>query len=97
MSLVHKTFRVYEPGIIKFFGIKNKGKIELGYDADFSVVDMEKVYTIKEDETVSKCAWTPYKNWEIKGQVLATYVRGQKVYEDNKFYANKGKEVELIG
>ena len=92
-----KVCELYAENPAKFFGIKNKGKIELGYDADFSVVDMDKNYTIKEEETVSKCAWTPYKNWEIKGQVLATYVRGQKVYEDNKFYANKGKEVELIG
>ena len=50
---------------------------------------MDKNYTIKEEETVSKCAWTPYKNWEIKGQVVATYVRGQKVYEDNKFSIEK--------
>ena len=92
-----KVIELYSEIPAKIFGIKNKGEIKIGYDADFSIVDMDKNYTIKEEETVSKCAWTPYKNWEIKGQVLATYVRGQKVYEDNKFYANKGKEVELIG
>ena len=69
----------------------------MGYDADFSVIDMNKKWIIDESQTVSKCAWSPYNNWEIKGNVEATYVRGNKVYEDNKFYENNGKEVELIG
>lgn len=92
-----KVAELYSENPAKIFGIKNKGKIEVGYDADFSIIDMDKKWVIDESQTVSKCAWSPYNNWEIKGNVEATYVRGNKVYEDNKFYENNGKEVELIG
>ena len=92
-----KVCELYAENPAEFFGIKNKGKIEVGYDADFSIVDMDKVWTIKEEETISKCAWTPYKDWEIKGQIIETYVRGNKVYGDNKFYENIGREVEING
>jgi dihydroorotase len=92
-----KVIELYSETPAKIFRIKNKGKIEVGYDADFSIIDMDKKWVIKEEDTISKCAWTPYNNWEIKGSIEATYVRGSKVYEDNKFYENNGKEVELIG
>ena len=92
-----KVCELYAENPAEFFGIKNKGKVEVGYDADFSIVDMDKVWTIKEEETISKCAWTPYKDWEIKGQIIETYVRGNKVYGDNKFYENIGREVEING
>lgn len=92
-----KVAELYSENPAKIFGIRNKGKIEIGFDADFIIVDMDKKWTIKEEETVSKCAWTPYKNWEVKGNIESTYVRGTKVYEGNKFYENKGKEVELNG
>lgn len=94
---LEKVTELYAKNPAEFFGIKNKGKIEVGYDADFVIVDMNKTWTIKEEDTVSKCAWTPYKDWIVKGNVESTYVRGNKVYADNKFYENIGKEVEING
>lgn len=94
---LEKVTELYAKNPAEFFGIKNKGKIEVGYDADFVIVDMNKTWVIKEENTVSKCAWTPYKDWTVKGNVESTYVRGNKVYADNKFYENIGKEVEING
>ncbi|MGL5052182.1 MAG: dihydroorotase, partial [Cetobacterium sp.] len=44
----------------KIFGIENKGKLEIGYDADLVVVDTTAKETIKNKDIVSKCSWTPY-------------------------------------
>ena len=42
----------------KIFGIKNKGYIKEGFDADLTIADMNKEVTIKNEMIVSKCGWT---------------------------------------
>ena len=81
----------------KIFGIKNKGKLEVGYDADIVIVDMKNEEKITNEEVVSKCGWTPYNERTRGGKVMATLVRGNVVYNERrikKFINNKiGKEV----
>ncbi len=45
---------------VKIFGIKNKGFIKEGYDADFTIVDMNKKIVIKNEKIESKCGWSPF-------------------------------------
>ena len=78
----------------KIFGIKNKGKLEVGYDADLVMVNLETNTKFTKEETVSKCGWTPYEGILKGGEVLLTMVRGNIVYSNNKFNNKKiGKEV----
>ncbi|MFH1218626.1 MAG: dihydroorotase family protein [Candidatus Peregrinibacteria bacterium] len=78
------------------FGLKNKGRIEKGYDADLVVVDMEKEKEILDKNVVSKCGWSPYSGSVFKGWPVMTYVNGGLVYKNGKFVGGKyGKEVEF--
>ena len=83
----------------KVFGIKGKGKIAVGYDADITLVDMRQEKTIKNDNMLSKCGWTPFDGWKVKGAVAATIVNGNLVYSDEKIVDEKtnGKEVIFNG
>jgi dihydroorotase-like cyclic amidohydrolase len=45
---------------VKIFGIQNKGFIKEGFDADFTIVDMNKTIEIKNENIESKCGWTPF-------------------------------------
>jgi len=45
---------------VKIFGIKDKGFIKVGFDADFTIVDMNKKIIIKNENIESKCGWTPF-------------------------------------
>ena len=45
---------------LKIFGIQNKGFIKEGFDADFTIVDMNKTIEIKNENIESKCGWTPF-------------------------------------
>jgi dihydroorotase len=81
----------------KIFNIKNKGKIEEGYDADFVVVDLELERTITREEVVSKCGWSPYEGMKTGGTVLTTVVRGEIVYKNGEFKNKIGREVEFNG
>ena len=67
-----------------------KGTIQVGSDADLIVVDLDAKETIKDEEIVSKCKWSPFNNLEIKGSVIRTIVRGQTVMKDGVVSAPNG-------
>ncbi|MGL5088456.1 MAG: dihydroorotase [Cetobacterium sp.] len=77
----------------EIFGIENKGKLEIGYDADLVVVDTTAKETIKNKDIVSKCSWTPYDGIVGGGKVLSTIVRGKLVYDGKNFIEKIGKGV----
>ena len=82
----------------KIMKISKRGKLEEGYYADVIAVDLDKEWTVGVDDTIeSKCGWTPYENWKLKGKNVLTIVNGKVVYQNNKFNDNleNGKEVEF--
>jgi dihydroorotase len=59
----------------------NKGRIEVGYDADLTVVDLKEVRRIRADDLHYKCGWTPYEG--MNGVFpTATFLRGEQIVED---------------
>ena len=62
---------------IEIFGIKNKGVIKKGYDADFTIVDMNKDIKIKNINIESKCGWSPFDGFTFKGSPVATIINGK--------------------
>ena len=71
----------------KIFGIKNKGYLKEGYDADLTIADMNKEVTIKDEMIASKCGWTPFNNHKVKGFPVGTIVNGNLVMSDGKVIA----------
>ena len=68
----------------RIFGIKNKGYIKEGFDADLTITDMNKEVTIKNEMIASKCGWTPFNNRKVKGFPVGTIVNGHLVMSDGK-------------
>ena len=78
------------------FGIKNKGYIKENYDADLTIIDMNKEVVIKDSWIESQCAWTPFNNYKVKGFPIATIVNGEIVMENNKIISPaKGKPLNF--
>ena len=73
---------------VKIFGIKNKGFIKKGYDADLTLVDMNKKITIKNENIESKCKWSPFNNMEFKGTPVLTIINGQIKMKNGKIIGN---------
>jgi len=73
------------------FGIKNKGYIKENYDADLTIVDMNKEIVIKDNWIESKCGWTPFNNHKVKGFPIATVVNGEIIMENGKIKIPKGE------
>ena len=83
----------------KIMKITGRGKLKEGYYADVIVVDTEKEWIAGVDDTLeSKCGWTPYENWKLKGKNIMTVVNGEIIYENGKINENvkKGKSVEFF-
>jgi len=68
----------------RLFGIAGKGRIAMGYDADFTIVDMKARRTIQNDWIASKAAWTPYDGREVLGWPRGTVIRGHRVMWDDE-------------
>ena len=80
----------------RIFGIKNKGYIKEGYDADLTIVDMNKEVTIKNEMIASKCSWTPFHNYKVKGFPVGTIINGILVMADQKIIVeSKGKPLSF--
>ena len=80
----------------RIFGIKNKGFIKEGFDADLTIVDMKKEVIIKDEMIASKCGWTPFNNYKVKGFPVGTIVNGILVMSDGKILVeSKGKPLRF--
>ena len=96
LSVIQKLMCENPAEIMK---IVRRGKLKEGYYADVIVVDTEKEWIAGVDDTLeSKCGWTPYENWKLKGKNIMTIVNGEIVYEKGKINENakKGKSIEFL-
>ena len=79
-------------GAARIFGIAGKGRIAIGYDADFTIVDLKRKQKIENSWIASRCAWTPFDGMEVTGWPIATIVRGLSVMRDGAVLTGgKGK------
>ncbi len=76
----------------RIFGVANKGRIAEGYDADFTLVDLNRAETITAEWSASKCGWTPYDGFEAEGWPIATIVRGRTVMREGELLIKGGGE-----
>lgn len=63
----------------RVFGLRNKGRIALGYDADFTLVDLKARWTIEQSWLASRCGWSPFTGDQITGKPVGTIIRGNRV------------------
>ncbi len=68
----------YRPA--ELLGLKTKGTIEVGYDADLTIFDPNKEYIYTKDMVVSKSKNSPFIDEKMKGKVVYTIVGGRIVY-----------------
>jgi len=81
----------------RIFGISRKGRIAEGYDADLTVVDMQREEVISNDWTASKAGWTPYDGKKVKGWPVGTIIRGRRVmWEGQLVEAHGGEAVQFV-
>jgi dihydroorotase len=58
----------------------NKGKLEIGYDGDLVLVDIDRKILVDSEQFVSRGKNTPFHGREYFGEILMTVKRGKVVY-----------------
>lgn len=80
----------------QLFKIKNKGQIRLGFDADFSIVDLKKKRRIENSWIQSKCGYSPYHGMSIQGWPHSVILNGQLTFqEDQILIPSNGSALEF--
>ncbi len=80
----------------KLFNIKGKGRIEIGGDADFTIVDMKEERVLENKWIQSKCGYTPFDGMKLKGWPKIVMLNGQVVLRDNEIIKPaQGKPLEF--
>ncbi|WP_313270334.1 dihydroorotase [Epilithonimonas vandammei] len=77
----------HNPAIL--FRIEKRGFIREGYKADLVLVDLNQNWTVKKENILYKCGWSPLEGTEFHSKVTHTFVNGKLVYEDGKITQEK--------
>lgn len=72
----------------KIFGIVQNPETKI-------VVDLQSEYEIKNENLHTKCKWSPFDGWKVKGKVTQAFLRGKKVYEDGEILTQAGSGMLL--
>jgi dihydroorotase (multifunctional complex type) len=78
MIKLEKIVELMHDNPVKRFGLNNYG-IEVGKDANLTIIDLKKEWKISNDDLLTKCKWSPYEGWEGEGITVSTIVNGKEV------------------
>ena len=68
----------------KIFKIENRGFIKEGYFADLVLVNPHMPWSVKKENIIAKCGWSPFEGISFKSRVTHTFVNGKLVYTNGK-------------
>ncbi len=77
-------------GPAALFGFGQKGRLEVGADADFVVLDPAAEWTLDERELHYAVGWSPYQGRRVRGRVVSTWLRGRCVHAEGNVTAEPG-------
>ena len=81
----------------RVFGIADKGRLAVGYDADLTVVDLNARRTIRDEDMANRSGWTPFNGFEAQGWPLATIIRGRIIMRDDEVIApGEGRPLRFL-
>ena len=66
------------------YGLRNKGDIEIGLDADLALVGPDHNWIIRAEESESGQGYTPFEGLELDAKVATTFLRGNRIYDNDK-------------
>lgn len=83
--------RLYSSSPAKILGIyPRKGAIQIGSDADLTIIDLKKEVMINSENLYSKAGYTPFEGKKAQGVPIRTIVRGQTIMEDGLVIGKPG-------
>ncbi|HID90903.1 TPA: hypothetical protein EYP44_02980 [Candidatus Bathyarchaeota archaeon] len=79
----------------RIFGLTGKGELERGYDADITIVDLKRRFTIDPSGFHSKAKYSPFEGMEVTGRPVKVLVGGRLVMDEGEILAKAGSATVL--
>lgn len=91
-TVVNKTSHA----VAERFGIVDRGYVREGYFADLVLVDPHGTTTVRKEDVLYKCGWSPLEGRSLPAKVLATWVNGALAYRDGTVLpAPRGERIQF--
>jgi dihydroorotase len=71
--------------VADLFRIVDRGYIREGYWADLVLVDPDQAWTVRKENILYKCGWSPFEGERFSSRVTHTWVNGHLAYEQGRF------------
>ena len=81
---LERLVELWSYGPERIHKLSTKGRIAVGYDADFTVVDMKMKKTITNEQQCSISQWTPFDGMDVVGWPISTIIRGNIVMQNDE-------------
>ena len=76
------------------FQIEKRGFIKEGYYADLVLVNPDSPWTVKKDNILYKCGWSPFEGETFESKITHTFVNGHLIFDNDQFNDTiKGKRL----
>lgn len=83
-------YRILCSNPARVFGLKNKGRIRVGYDADLTLIDVKRKDRV-DASRLYKVGWSPYDGWELAGWPKYVIAKGEVLLEDSEVVSKPGR------
>src|SRR6185437_777158 len=81
---LERLVEVYAHAPATLFAIQERGYLREGYFADLALIDPDKPQTVRKDQVLSKCGWSPFEGDTFRSSIAATFVNGNLAARDGK-------------
>ena len=81
---LERLVELWSYGPERIHKLSTKGRIKIGYDADFTIVDLKKKKIITNEQQCSISKWTPFDGKEVTGWPISTIIRGNIVMRNDE-------------
>lgn len=85
--------RLQSTNVAETFGMKQKGKIEVGADGDIAIFDPSVKWTVSASDLHTKADYTPYEGMKVMGKFASVISKGRFILKDGTFIGGNGKFV----
>mgnify|MGYP001477017519 FL=1 len=92
---IERLVDLWSHGPHRIHKIHNKGQITKGFDADITLVDLNKKMTITNAQQKSRTGWTPYDGLNVTGWPVMTMIRGNVVMREDELLQPIGQQVKF--
>ncbi len=87
-----QVVRLVCEGPAKLFGIRGKGKVAPGFDADLVLVDPNEGQVVERSMLASKCGWSPFEGELLFGWPSLVWVKGRRVVAEGRIVGEPSGE-----